>query len=120
MLSKKNRLKGTANFERIFKYGEKFFSPYFVVYRLKHSTVKDTGENTSKLDLSDPHIGFISSKKVGGAVQRNHARRILSEAIRLNILENGKAPNADYIFIIKNELLNCSVEALKEETSKLL
>lgn len=125
MLSKKNRLKGTANFEKIFKYGEKFFSPYFVAYRLRRKSeypqdkegAKDAEEANKSL-LVPPRIGFIASKKVGGAVQRNRARRMLSEAIRLNIIE--EAHPADYIFIIKKELLASSVEILKEETKKYL
>ena len=130
MLSKKNRLKGTANFEMIFKYGEKFFSPYFVAYKLSHDSKGFQNNNPVAININNeedeaqkpnefaPRIGFIASKKVGGAVDRNRARRMLSEAIRLNIKE--KAPSADYIFIIKKELLSSSVEVLKEETKKLL
>ena len=126
MLSKKNRLKGTANFEKIFKYGEKFFSPYFVAYRLRRKSEylqdkegdKDAEEANKSL-LVPPRIGFIASKKVGGAVQRNRARRMLSEAIRLNIIEKDTI-SADYIFIIKKELLNSSVAILQEETKKYL
>lgn len=118
MLSKKNRLKGTANFEKIFKYGEKFFSPYFVAYRLKHEIEESESIEGLKLEPYTPRIGFIASKKVGGAVQRNRARRMLSEAIRLNIIE--EAHPADYIFIIKKELLASSVEILKDETKKYL
>lgn len=119
MLSKKNRLKGTANFEKIFKYGEKFFSPYFVAYRLKHEIEESESIEGLKLEPYTPRIGFIASKKVGGAVQRNRARRMLSEAIRLNIIEKDTI-SADYIFIIKKELLNSSVAILQEETKKYL
>jgi ribonuclease P protein component len=71
MLSKVNRLKGKANFAKVFKRGEKHFSPYFVLYILRDQPQEQVT------------VGFVASKKVGGAVERNRSRRLLSEAVRL-------------------------------------
>jgi ribonuclease P protein component len=105
MLSKQNRLTGTANFNEIFNKGEKIFSPFFVVYRLKLS------QNIPA------QFGIITSKKVGGAVVRNHIRRLISEAIR-NILKS-KACTYNYIFIAKKEVNECSLDTITNEINKI-
>jgi ribonuclease P protein component len=104
MLSKQNRLKGTANFKAIFKDGEKSFSSFFVLYK-------------SPLVQARPsQIGLIASKKVGGAVQRNKARRLLSEAIRKMLLI--KDDNRDRVYIIKKEILNTTFQELCNEVER--
>lgn len=44
------------------------------------------------------NIGYTASKKVGGAVERNRAKRRLREAARL-LLPERAAPGFDYVFI---------------------
>ncbi|HUW66110.1 MAG TPA: ribonuclease P protein component [Spirochaetia bacterium] len=46
-------------------------------------------------------FGFVVSKKVGGAVQRNRVRRVLREACRLN--SHLFAPGFDYVFVARPE-----------------
>ena len=50
-----------------------------------------------------PHIGlgFTATKKIGGAVQRNRAKRRLREAARAMLAQHG-VPGSDYVFIAKN------------------
>lgn len=47
-----------------------------------------------------PRAGFTATKKLGGAVKRNRARRRLKEAVRLLLPLHG-APGADYVFIAR-------------------
>ena len=57
-----------------------------------------------RLDRSDgsPHIGlgFTATRKVGGAVVRNRAKRRLRQAARLMIAQHGR-PGSDYVFIAR-------------------
>lgn len=49
-----------------------------------------------------PHIGlgFTATKKIGGAVQRNRAKRRLREAARAMLTQHG-VPGSDYVFIAR-------------------
>lgn len=81
MLSKNNRIKDKNLFPIIMKNGKRFYCPYFILF-----VYKEKAETQSP-----PQFGFITSKKVGGAVERNKTRRIFSEIIRLEIpkIKNG-------------------------------
>lgn len=110
MLSKVNRLKGKANFDRIFKKGEKKYSPYFVIYRyLNPSNIK--------ANLA-PQIGIVTSKKVGGAVERNLARRKISVAV-MAIIEQLK-PAYQYVIIAIKGVQEAKVLTIKDTLSKLI
>ena len=53
-------------------------------------------------DDGDPRIraGFTATKRVGGSVVRNRARRRLREAARLLLPQAGR-PGSDYVFIAR-------------------
>ena len=55
-------------------------------------------------------IGYTASKKIGNAVKRNKAKRIMRELAR-KILINGKI-NSYYVLIAKNSLLEEKFEKL--------
>ena len=46
------------------------------------------------------HAGFTATKRIGGAVVRNRAKRRLREAARLVLPEHGK-PGFDFVFIAR-------------------
>ena len=57
----------------------------------------------------DARYGIIASKRIFKfAVQRNRAKRLLRDWIAFN--ENLMLPGADYIFIARLPILNCSRE----------
>ena len=63
------RLKGKQVFTRLFKNGKRFrHSNLAFIYLLSE----------------EPSVGFVASKRVGGAVQRNRTKRLLREAYRMN------------------------------------
>lgn len=49
-----------------------------------------------------PRIGFTASRKVGGAVQRNRARRRLREAVRAVLAAHAKH-GLDYVVIAREQ-----------------
>ncbi len=109
MLSKVNRLKGKQKFDVVFKKGEKFYSPYFVMYTYSPSIASEKPANTQ--------IGIVASKKVGGAVIRNRSRRMISELLRMN-LSNLK-PQTHYVFVLFKTMATVTREQLSEALQKL-
>lgn len=55
----------------------------------------------SSVEAAVIRAGFTATRKVGGAVVRNRAKRRLREAARL-LLPRFGAPGVDYVFIARN------------------
>lgn len=70
-LSRRQRLVHSAQFAECYRQGRKWVGKYMVLFLRE-------GEGASL------RLGVVSSRKVGGAVQRNLARRRLREAYRKN------------------------------------
>ena len=80
----------------------------FVMIRNEGSFVKGKNINiqilhNQKLEKSIG-VGYTASKKIGNAVKRNKAKRIMRELAR-KIIINGKI-NSYYVLIAKSSLLN--------------
>jgi ribonuclease P protein component len=56
-------------------------------------------------------LGIAATKKLGGAVQRNRAKRLIREAFRRNKL----APGIDVVIVPKRDLLDASLTAIETE-----
>ena len=87
MLPKAYRLTMRRDFSRVYTRGRSLACREFVLYCRARSG-------------SDVRIGFSSSKKLGGAVERNRARRVFRHAAA-GILESFPG-GCDYIFVIRN------------------
>jgi len=70
MLAKTFRMTKKSNFTKVFEGGRSYTSRHAVIYIFKGHSFK---------------YGFIASKKTGNAVKRNRAKRLLREAVRLNM-----------------------------------
>ena len=86
MLPQEFRLTKRGDFSRVYARGKAIACKDFVMYRCKRRG-------------GAVRIGFSSSKKLGGAVQRNRARRVFRHAAA-GILDKFPA-GADYVFIIR-------------------
>ena len=86
-------IKKDYEFRRIYKKGRSFVNPAIVVYIQKNRT----GGN---------RVGITTSKKIGGAVQRNRARRIIRAAYRA--LENRLPGGYDFVFVARGR--TCSLK----------
>lgn len=107
MLAKKLRLTGKKNFEDVKENGKLFQSESFGIAFL---------ENNLK-DLS--RFAFVVSKKIAAdAVQRNRAKRAMSEAIRLFTSEIKEG--YDIVFLAKQAVLRKSTEKIMIEVKNAL
>ncbi len=68
---RRERLRQTRDFDRVFREGRLFRMPEFLVRALPNG-------------LSHSRLGLSVGKRAGGAVRRNRMKRLLREAYRLN------------------------------------
>jgi ribonuclease P protein component len=61
-------------------------------------------------------LGIAATKKIGGAVQRNRAKRLIREVFRRNKI----APGFDVVVIPKREFLDASLSTLEADFRKLI
>lgn len=92
---KENRLLSSRDFQRVYREGKLFQDRYFRVFYLERT--------------GPPRLGLVISGKLGKAVARNRAKRIIREAFRLNkhLLENLELvvqPRAAAMQLSKGEL----------------
>ena len=101
MLAKKYCLKGKANFEKVFKKGDKCFVDIF-------------GLKISRNDLDYSRFGIIISGKISKkAVVRNKIKRRISEIFRLN-LKNFKS-GFDVIILCRQPIIKASYQDIEKE-----
>jgi ribonuclease P protein component len=102
------RLKRRADFLRAAK-GRRWHGKAF---SLQAGPTGDGGERAVR-------VGFTVTKKVGGSVVRNRARRRLREALRLSV---GLAvqPGHDYVVIARLEAIRLPFSTLKNDLSRAI
>jgi len=94
-------LKKRQEFKRISTHGKRWVTTGFILQCLPQD---------QQLGLKQPRFGFTASRKIGGAVQRNRARRRLKEVTRLNI--NHTQINNDYVLIAREKALTLNFQKL--------
>jgi ribonuclease P protein component len=61
-------------------------------------------------------LGIAATKKLGGAVQRNRAKRLIREVFR----RNKPAPGLDLVVVPKRDMLDASLTAIETEFRQIL
>ncbi len=97
------RIRRRAEFKQIYDRGLKVHSRYTTVFLLANS-------------LGVGRLGIAATRKLGGAVQRNRAKRLIREVFRRNKL----APGFDVVVVPKRELLDASLSTLEADYRNLL
>jgi ribonuclease P protein component len=98
------RIRRRAEFQQIYDRGLKVHSRYTTVFLLANSR-GGVGR-----------LGVAATRKLGGAVQRNRAKRLIREIFRRNKL----APGFDVVVVPKRELLEASLSTLEADYRSLL
>jgi ribonuclease P protein component len=92
------RIRRRAEYQQIYDRGVKTHGRYLTLFTLSNS-------------LPIGRLGIAATRKLGGAVERNRAKRLIREVFRRNKL----APGFDIVVIPKRELLDASLTALETE-----
>ncbi len=85
----RQRLRTRAEFDRVFRRGVRLDGRWFALIVAPNGGEED-------------RLGLAVSRKVGGAVVRNRARRLLREVFRR--LERGERPAVDIVVLAKTDL----------------
>ena len=92
-------------FRRLYHKGRRLFSPCLTVYYLG---AKNRGDN---------RLGITATKKIGGAVTRNRARRVILEAYRL--LEPQAPGGLDIVIVARPEAASVKMQVVQGQLSRL-
>jgi ribonuclease P protein component len=95
-----------VEFQQIYERGAKIHNRYAIVFILP-------------TDRAWSRLGIAATKKLGGAVVRNRAKRLIRETFRhCNVA--GATPALDIVVVPKRELLDASLNALETEYRSIL
>lgn len=105
MLPSQHRLNKTQQFQYVRRKGKSTPTPLF---RISYTT--------NNLQLL--RFGFIATKKIGSAVERNRAIRLLREAARS--LVSAESEGYDIVLIAQSKLTQASVSEVKQSLNSVL
>jgi ribonuclease P protein component len=82
------RLRQSADFEQVRARGRQWHHPYLTLVAAPN-------------ELTYNRYGFVTSRRLGGAVVRNRVRRVMRESVRLMDLR----PGFDMVFLARNAIV---------------
>ena len=92
------RIRRRTEFQRVYEHGTRLRGRYATIFILANK-----GETW--------RLGIAATKKLGGAVRRNRAKRLIREVFRRNKLNAG----FDIVVVPNRELFEASLSALEAE-----
>jgi len=98
-------LRFKRDFDRLYKRGRSTGDSYVVVFHISNG-------------LGYSRKAFLASKKVGGAVARNRARRLMKEGFRK--VENEVLPGKDILFIARKDAVNVKSTEVEKSIRRAL
>jgi ribonuclease P protein component len=84
---------------------------------LKNPPTTPNTPTTSPAPIAQTKIGFITSRRVGGAVERNRVRRRLREIVRM--ARPGLLPSLWLVLVARRGAVEATFEALQREWLQL-
>jgi len=97
------RIRGRPEFKLIYERGAKVHSRYSTVFIMPNAGTVG-------------RLGIAATRKLGGAVRRNRAKRLIREVFRRNKI----APGFDVVIIPKRELLDATLTDLEADYRALI
>lgn len=94
-----NTFKLNKDFRRLYGRGKSQVSPYLVTYCLKNRS-------------GDTNVGITVGKKLGNAVHRNRAKRVITAALRENLTHI--KPGYDFVFVARSRILSVKSTVISE------
>jgi len=94
----RERVRRRSEFEQIYEKGRRIRGRYSTIFILPNA-----------LDIG--RLGIAATRKFGGAVERNRAKRLIREVFRRNKI----APGFDVVVVPKRELLDATLSALEDD-----
>jgi ribonuclease P protein component len=94
----RERIRRRAEFQQVYDRGIRIHGRLITLFALANS-----------LDVA--RLGIAATKRLGGAVERNRAKRLIREVFRRHKI----APGFDVVVIPKRELLDASLTAIETE-----
>lgn len=85
------KLKENREFRRAYNRGKVFVTPYAVIYVTKNRT-------------GDVRLGITAGKKIGKAVKRNRAKRVITAAFRTVLPQI--CDGLDFVIVARTRILN--------------
>jgi len=98
-------LRYKKDFDRLYKRGRSMGDKFVVVINISNG-------------LGYSRKAFLASKKVGGAVKRNRARRLMKEGFRK--IENEIPSGRDILFIARREAVNAKSTDVEKSIRRAL
>ena len=104
-MSNFEKIKESYIFRRAYKKGGSFVSPYVVIYILPNRRNKI-------------RLGITAGKKIGNAVKRNRAKRVITAAFRQCLPQI--PAGYDFVIVARTRVLKTKSTIVAESISKLL
>lgn len=104
-MKRRFRLTRSIDFKRVRSQGKSYAHPLVVLVKLPSTEDR-------------PRVGISTSRSLGGAVQRNRAKRLLRESIRP--LTPLLSPGWDLVLVARSPLLTASFQDLQSVVEHLL
>ena len=113
------RLTRSTDFKRVRNSGKSYAHPLVVLVAIPSTTLRASPatENRSQEGLPS-RVGVTAGRSVGGAVQRNRAKRLLREAMRM--LLPTIRPGWDLILIARQPLQGATYQQVQAALSQLM
>jgi ribonuclease P protein component len=99
------KLKNNYDFRRVYKKGKSYVCPFFVIY------INPNRNNNVRL-------GITVGKKIGNAINRNRAKRVITAAFRSAYPQI--AAGNDFVIVARTRILNVKSTKVEELLLKLL